>query len=117
MIKNLKGNYNSGTDYSVGDVVKTEGRYYLMIKDGAAGTHPFETEYWNPIVDPDTIDALDIAEDALSSATTAASSALEAKFPDAKTLVLASSTASSTKKFKITVVDAGTISATEITST
>ena len=40
--------------------------------------------------------------------------ALEEKFPTPKEIVLASSTAESTKKFKITVVDAGTISATEI---
>ena len=41
--------------------------------------------------------------------------ALEEALPNDKTLVLASSTASSTKKFAITVIDNGTISATEIT--
>lgn len=35
--------------------------------------------------------------------------------PAPKEIVMSSSTPSSTKKFKITVVDAGTISATEIT--
>lgn len=40
--------------------------------------------------------------------------ALEEKFPTPKEIVLASSTAESTKKFKITVVDGGTIAATEI---
>ena len=40
--------------------------------------------------------------------------ALEEKFPTPKEIVLASSTAESTKKFKITVVDNGTIAATEI---
>lgn len=35
--------------------------------------------------------------------------------PDAKTLVLASSTASSTKKFAITVDDSGELTATEVT--
>ena len=40
---------------------------------------------------------------------------LSAALPNEKTLVLASSTASSTKKFAITVLDNGTISATEIT--
>ena len=40
--------------------------------------------------------------------------ALEEKFPTPKEIVLASSTAESTKKFKITVVDVGTITATEI---
>ena len=40
--------------------------------------------------------------------------ALQAMFPTPKEIVLASSTAESTKKFKITVVDGGTIAATEI---
>ena len=40
--------------------------------------------------------------------------ALQAKFPTPKEIVLESSTAESTKKFKITVVDGGTIAATEI---
>ena len=40
---------------------------------------------------------------------------LSAALPTEKTLVLASSTASSTKKCAITVIDDGTISATEIT--
>ena len=39
---------------------------------------------------------------------------LEEKFPTPKEIVLTSSTAESTKKFKITVVDDGTIAATEI---
>ena len=38
-------------------------------------------------------------------------------YPDSKTLVLASSTASSTKKFAITVDDEGELTATEITTT
>ena len=40
--------------------------------------------------------------------------ALEEKFPTPKEIVLESSTADSTKKFKITVVDNGTLAATEI---
>ena len=107
MIKAIKGAYASGTDYSVGDVVKEDGQYFLMIKDAAAGTHPYNTLYWNPISDPVTIDALDIAEEAQAT--------LAEKFPNDKQLVLASSSSSSTKKFKITVVDNGTVSATEIT--
>ena len=42
------------------------------------------------------------------------SEALTAEIP--KTLILHSSTADSTKKFKITVDDAGTLSATEVTA-
>ena len=40
--------------------------------------------------------------------------ALQANFPTPKEIVLTSSTAESTKKFKITVVDGGTLAATEI---
>lgn len=40
--------------------------------------------------------------------------ALQANFPTPKEIVLESSTAESTKKFKITVVDGGTLAATEI---
>lgn len=42
---------------------------------------------------------------------------LDLVYPDSKTLVLASSTASSTKKFGITVDDDGELTATEITAT
>jgi hypothetical protein len=107
MIKSVKGAYNSSTNYAVGDVVKENGNYYVMLKDAGAGVHPFNTEYWGLISDPNTIDALDIAEDVMGAVTDL--------HPSEKELVLASSTADSTKKFKITVVDNGTISATEIT--
>ena len=111
MAKKLMGNYSSETSYSVGDVVKENGNYYILLKSATAGTHPTDTRYWCQISDPATIDALDIAEDVQAGA----SDALEAKFPNAKTLVLASSTASSKKLFGITVIDDGTITATEIT--
>lgn len=80
-------------------------------KETAAGTPVTDTRFWGLLSDPTTVDILDIAEDVSGGA----SDALEGFFPDAKTLVLASSTASSKKKFKITVIDNGTISATEIT--
>ena len=111
MTKTVKGNYDPGTSYNVGDVVKESGFYYILQKAASAGTHPTDTRYWGLISDPSTIDALDIAEDVQG----ASSDALEAYFPNAKTLVLQSSTANSKKKFKITVIDNGTISATEIT--
>ena len=98
MTKNLKGNYAAGTSYSVGDVVKESGFYYILQKEAAAGTPVTDTRFWGLLSDPNTVDLL------------------EDFFPNAKTLVLASSTASSNQRFKITVVDNGTISATEITS-
>lgn len=56
------------------------------------------------------IEALETSVDTLETSV----DALEEKFPTPKEIVLASSTASSTKKFKITVIDDGTITATEI---
>ena len=61
-------------------------------------------------VNVDDIDTLETSVGTLETSV----DALEEKFPTPKEIVLASSTAESTKKFKITVVDAGTISATEI---
>ncbi len=115
MAKNLKGAYNGETNYGVGDIVKADSSYYMMVKDAGAGVVYTDTNYWKRICDPDMIDALELSESVASGASSGTEAAVEAYFPDAKTLVLASSTASSTKKFKITVVDNGTISATEIT--
>ena len=56
------------------------------------------------------IDTLETSVDTLETSV----DTLEEKFPTPKEIVLASSTAESTKKFKITVVDDGTIAATEI---
>lgn len=61
------------------------------------------------------VDALEHGEQSLGSTVDQLDAALTALNPNEKELVLASSTASSTKKFKITVIDNGTISATEIT--
>ena len=104
----LKGNYDSGTNYSVGDVAKfTDGRWYHCFKAPGAAGHPCnESKYWEP-KNPTTADLIDLMAPIMEK--------LDALMPDAKTLVLASSTAASTKKFKITVVDAGTVAGTEIT--
>lgn len=58
----------------------------------------------------DDIDTLETSVDTLETSV----DTLEEKFPTPMEIVLASSTAESTKKFKITVVDGGTIAATEI---
>ena len=51
----------------------------------------------------------------LKTAVDAVSEEVDLLYPDSKTIVLASSTASSTKKFAITVDDDGELTATEIT--
>ena len=102
----LKGTYASGTSYSVGDVVKYGDRFYHLVKSASAGTAPTNTDYWQAN-DPGDTDLLDIMLGTMDS--------LTALNPSAKEIVLASSSSSSTKKFKVTVIDNGTISATEIT--
>ena len=106
MGKIYKGAYAAGTSYSVGDVVKENGFYYILQKSASSGTHPTNTKYWGLISDPVTIDALDIAEESAN--------AISAYFPNEKELVLKSSSSGSTKKYKITVIDNGTVSASEI---
>lgn len=102
----IKGVYNSGTSYSVGDVVQLDGVWYTLKKSASAGTSPLNDEYWNP-KDPTLDDVLDLLGDLYTQQ--------KDLNPNAQNIVLASSTDASTKKFKIKVVDNGTISATEIT--
>lgn len=103
----LKGNYASGTNYSVGDVVKfDDGRWYHCFKAPGEAGHPCnESKFWEP-KNPTTADLIDLMAPILTK--------LDALTPDPKNIVLASSTDASTKKFKIKVVDNGTISATEV---
>lgn len=129
----LKGDYNGLTSYSIGDVVGFQDVFYLMNKTAPAGTPPTDTLYWERLGKMPSI-AAKFASDTgltgklvngLSQATPG--KALDAKqgkvlkemilgiSPDEKTLVLASSTASSTKKFAITVDDSGELSVDDIT--
>lgn len=140
----LKGEYSDLVSYSVGDVVRwTDSTSYVLLKPASSGTPPTDTFYWNRI-DAYLQDAVDLILDAIDIAqggalagkvannltTTASGKVLDARqgkalkglidditevVTDAKTLVLASSTASSTKKFEITVDDSGELSVDEIT--
>lgn len=128
----LKGDYSGLTSYDADDVVGFQGNYYVRIKAGGSGIVPTDTLYWAKLGKMQAI-AAKFATDTgmtgklvngLSQATPG--KALDAKqgkvlkelildvSPDAKTLVLASSTASSTKKFAITVDDSGELSVDEI---
>ena len=117
---NYCGNYNSGTSYSVGDIaIYTDGVPYILLKAAPAGTSCHDTMYWNR-VQPPLADALvaihgavDTMFDNLASEGEAITDLSEVIIDD-KTIVLASSTEDSTKKFAITVDDDGEISATEI---
>lgn len=127
----LKGDYSGLTSYGVDDVVGFQGNYYLAIKPNS-GKVPTDTLYWEKLGKMPSIAAkfsMDVGLEGklvngLSQATPG--KALDAKqgkvlkelilgvSPDEKTLVLASSTASSTKKFAITVDDSGELSVDEI---
>ena len=135
---NLKGDYSGSTSYSTGDVVRwTNGKCYVLQYPAPSGTPPTNSRFWGWI-GQQLQDAADLIIDAKVSVegeipalannltTTASGKALDARQgralkglidavnPDEKTLVLASSTAESTKKFAITVDDDGDLTATEI---
>ena len=142
---NLKGDYSGLTSYSVGDVVRwTDSTMYVLRKPCTSGTPPTDTLFWERM--PQNLqDACDLMLDyanakipalANNLTTTASGKALDARQgkalkgliddltddleglnPDAKTILLKSSTASSTKVFEITVDDDGELSATEHTGT
>ena len=132
----LKGNYSGLTSYSVGDVVCFQDVFYLKNKESGAGVVPTDTKAWERLGKMASL-AAKFAMDAAGSAltgkvannltTSTAGKALDARQgkalkelidmvnPDSKTIRLASSTASSTKLFDITVDDDGELSATEYT--
>ena len=61
----LKGNYSSGTTYSVGDVVRNDdGYWYILQKPCKAGTPPVNTLYWGR-ADATVALAAELAEDAV----------------------------------------------------
>ena len=50
---NYKGAWDSGTDYSAGDVaVFTDNVAYVAVKDPPAGTIPHDTHFWNRVDQP-----------------------------------------------------------------
>ena len=117
---NYCGNYSSGTSYNVGDIaIYTDGVPYILLKAAPAGTTCHDTLYWNR-VQPPLADALVSMNSAINAMLDTIGSdgeaitALNEIIVDDKTIVLASSTEDSDKKFAITVDDDGEISATEI---
>ena len=138
---NLKGEYSGLTSYSVGDVVRgANSIIYVLRKPCPSGTPPTNTLFWERLEQVKASDILEMIFDAVDMSeagalrgkvannltTTASGKILDARQgkvlkgmldavnPDGKTLVLASSTASSTKKFAITVDDDGELTATEV---
>ena len=116
-----KGVYNAGTTYDVGDIVVfTDNVPYHMTKAAPEGTACHDVRYWSRVQPPlgDAIIAFNYAIqglDGIIAEQGEALTAVEDVIIDEKTLVLASSTEDSTKKFAITVDDDGDLTATEIT--
>lgn len=114
----LKGNYSAEETYDVGDIVKyTDNIVYHLIRPANAGTPCTDTLHWS-MIDQDMGEAvclmLDAVNLAMAGALTQAQEEIEQYFVNDKTLVLASSTEDSDKRFAITVDDEGDISAAEI---
>ena len=127
----LKGNYSGLTTYAIGDVVCFQDVFYLKNKASGAGVVPTDTKAWERLGKMASLAAkfaMDMSASVANNLTTStAGKVLDARQgkalkelidmvnPDSKTIRLASSTASSTKLFDITVDDDGELSATEYT--
>ena len=116
----LKGIYNAGTAYDVGDVVKYSDNHVYHLHDPApAGTDCHNTLYWQRIDQLLEEAVLMILDATVDMATTVAGletnmAAVQEVVFDNKTLVLASSTADSDKVYAITVDDEDGLQADEI---
>lgn len=108
----FKGDYSGETTYDVGDVVIDDGMVFILQKAADAGTVCKNNLYWQQIEKP-LAEVVLMIKDALGMA----QNEVKAVNPDAKTIRLASSTASSVKIFDITVDDSGDLTATEYTTT
>ena len=109
-----KGAYAADTQYSVGDVVVfTDGIPYYLQNPAAAGTGCHDTHCWEPVTE-EMRDAVIMFHDYLA-ALDASKQIVDTVLFDEKTIVLASSTESSDKRWAITVDDSDGIEATEVT--
>lgn len=118
-----RGVFDPGFSYNVGDVVifdNGERAVYNLQSPAPEGTPPTDSLYWGRVGQPisDCVllicDAVEQVEGNLETAEINLYAAIESHFADDKTLVLASSTEDSDKKFAITVYDDGEIDAAEI---
>lgn len=108
----LKGDWDSGTNYDVGDVVRyTNGNVYHLQKPCKAGVPPVDTTYWG-LANQLTQEAVCLILDALD--IESAKNETIASNLSENALILKSSTENSTKEFIITVDDEGEITATEV---
>lgn len=115
MKETLCGDWSSGTDYSVGNIVRYQDVMYIAFKDPPVGDTPHDTMYWVRY-NGELQGAMSAIVDVFNSAFDTIDEKIGAHFSsDGKKLTLASSTASSVKNFDITVDDDGELTATEVT--
>lgn len=104
----LKGNYQEGTKYDVGDIVVYDNVVYHLQSPCKAGTPPKDTLYWSR-VSQQTEEAVLLIMDAMA--------LIDEKIPtniSDDAVVLKSSTTDSDKEFIVTVDDDGELTATEL---
>jgi len=103
----LKGAWDSGTSYSVGDVVQfTDGDVFVLREPCAAGTEPIDTLYWSKVSSP-LKEAVSMIIDAIGIAGEAATAGIEKYFLNDQTLILKTGEEGSEKSYAVTVDDSG----------
>ena len=103
----LKGNYDAGTSYSVGDIVVYDGGVFYKYKIGPAGSaSPKDTHEWNRLEQPlDEIVLLMM--DAVGIAGDTAKAEVEKYFINDQTLILKTGEGEDAKSYAVTVDDSG----------
>lgn len=115
MYMTLCGDYSDNNSYYAGSVVKysEDNVVYYALKDVPAGITPHDTAYWQRM---DVQATLAMMIDTFSTFADMMDNRFNQYFDlNGKALILPSSTASSQKRFEITVDDDGDVTATEIT--
>jgi len=108
-----KGAYDPSASYDVGDVVMyTDGIPYYLQNPASSGTGCQDTHNWQPL-NEEARDMVIMFHDFLSGLS-ATKAVADSVIFDSKTLILESSTASSDKRYAITVDDEDGLAATEI---
>lgn len=105
----LKGDWDSGTPYDPGDVVRYKGDFFHLIQACPTGITPYSFMYWSPL--NQTIAA---CAELIMNAIDIANSDDPTNISE-NAIVLNSSTEHSDKQFIITVDDDGELTATELT--
>ena len=100
---NLKGDFNAGTSYSAGDVVRYDGMAFVA-KESVTGIYPTDNLRWNRL-DQSMWDIVDLILDSQSAALSEAKAEIDKKISD--DAIVLNGTTDPTAQFVITVDDSG----------